>query len=672
MSSGKLLSALDAIDPAALDYTDWVKVGMALFHEGEDISVWEDWSARDGARYSEKVCERKWKSFGRSGGVTVTAGTVYELARGRFGWKHPAPAPAVKAYKWNDTIDVSPPAGNDKTPDYDREQMLRYIETLFQPDDFVGLGTNGAFRDAKGKWCPVDSSHSLTAKQLADDIRNCRDVEMAIGTCEKAAGAWIRFNPLDGKGCSDENVTAFRYALAESDEVPVSEQKRIYEESGIPIAALVFSGGKSLHAIVKIDAHDRAEYDQRVAKLYEELDRRGLKIDPQNKNPSRFSRLPGVRRGAVPQRLLGVNLGAASWDDWAAGGKFPPIRTLSELAADPPELKDELIAGIVRRTHKMIITSDSKAGKSMMLLELCVCLATGRPWLGFACQMSHPLYIDFEVDPGSTYKRLRDVCGALGLDTAGIANLGVWNLRGYARPLDDFADDLIAAVRRTNYDVIVYDPIYKIITGDENSASDMGKFCNLFDRINAETGCTSIYSHHHSKGGGGRYRNAIDRGSGSGVFGRDPDAIIDLSELAVPENARYAAGDGYATGWRAEARLREFPNPKPFSIWFDYPLHTRDISGTLDGCPLANSPGGNLKGAPNQNRAKTIDDETDAVIEELLSIPGCVPTLGDVCNRISNPQTGRPITEKALRNRINNSAGLSEKYEIDNSKIKLR
>ena len=30
---------------------------------------------------------------------------------------------------------------------------------------------------------------------------------------------------------------------------------------------------------------------------------------------------------------------------------------------------------------------------------------------------------------------------------------------------------------------VIIDPIYKVITGDENNASDMGAFCNQFAKI---------------------------------------------------------------------------------------------------------------------------------------------------------------------------------------------
>ena len=46
-----LIRALQAIDPAATNYEEWVQVGMALHREGFDVSVWDGWSAQDTARY---------------------------------------------------------------------------------------------------------------------------------------------------------------------------------------------------------------------------------------------------------------------------------------------------------------------------------------------------------------------------------------------------------------------------------------------------------------------------------------------------------------------------------------------------------------------------------------------------------------------------------------------
>ena len=133
----------------------------------------------------------------------------------------------------------------------------------------------------------------------------------------------------------------------------------------------------------------------------------------------------------------------------------------------------------------------------------------------------------------------------------------------------------------------------------------------------------------------------MDRASGSGVFARDPDALLDLTELELSESLRksqngkarikgiekalsefcggweaqvgqddrlspsqmqdFAAGkltfdqvtvmeryiaseleiQNHVTGWRIEGTLREFPSFDPINLWFEYPVHKSDDSGVL-------------------------------------------------------------------------------------------
>ena len=112
----------------------------------------------------------------------------------------------------------------------------------------------------------------------------------------------------------------------------------------------------------------------------------------------------------------------------------------------------------------------------------------------------------------------------------------------------------------------------------------MAKFCNQFDRVCHELGAAVIYCHHHSKGYQGQKRS-VDRASGSGVFARDPDAILDMTQLVVSDTlANYIDDEGAAhvrTAWRIEGTLREFAAFEPVNVWFDYPLHIEDVDGTL-------------------------------------------------------------------------------------------
>lgn len=644
-----LIELLDYIDPAALNYTEWVGIGMALKHEGYTADHWDKWSSRDPQRYHAGECAAKWQSFTGMTNAPVTGGTIVAMAK-QGGW---SPRREDRELDWNDSIgrepvivdrhwiegrEIASPQSWNPVRD-----LITYLDTLFESTDKVGYVTRATKGDG-GRISPSKGCWDRTAGQLIEQLSKCNgDIGSVLGDYSEDVGAWIRFNPLDGKGIRNENVTEFRYALVESDSVDIEKQNAILRELELPIACLVHSGNKSLHAIVRVDAADYPEYRKRVDYLYAVCKKNGLDIDTQNRNPSRLSRMPGVVRSGQKQFLIDTNLGKASWSEWvewieAVNDDLPDPEGLDAVWGDLPELAPCLIGGVLRQGHKMLLAGPSKAGKSYALIELCIAIAEGKPWLGFDCAKGRVMYVNLELDRASCLHRFRDVYTALGWQPENLGSIDIWNLRGRSVPMDQLAPKLIRRAARKNYIAIIIDPIYKVITGDENSADQMAKFCNQFDKVCTELGCAVIYCHHHSKGAQGGKRS-MDRASGSGVFARDPDALLDLIELEPQEsvytqtenNAVCALCMGYLdragqtdeasqddacsshamldicrrvlsaeehrrlenevrrlraavrarTAWRIEGTLREFPKFPPLNLWFDYPVHRVERDGLL-------------------------------------------------------------------------------------------
>ena len=459
-----VLSALKAIKVSELTRAEWIAVGMALKEEGYPCSVWDEWSRND-SRYRPKECERTWKSF-RGSGTPVKGGTIVQMARER-GW---TPFGEDGCLEWDDIIEYD---GSDGFPALTApaewnpvQELITYLETLFEPEDKVGYVSNEVWEDEDGKWKPKKGVFDRTAGELIAALqKHPNDIGATIGDWQPEAGAWIRFNPVDGTGVSNENVTRFRYALVESDTLPIAEQDAIYRKLELPVAALVHSGGKSLHAIVHVDAPDYAEYRKRVDFLYDFMDKNGVTIDKQNRNPSRLSRMPGVTRNGNRQYLAATNIGRKSWNDWmdfveGVTDELPDMEPLSAYAVDPPVLPEELIKGILRRGHKMLISGSSKAGKSFLLMELCIAIAEGKSWLGFPCKKGRVLYVNLEIDPASAVHRFLKIYEALGIRAKNMSSIVLWNLRGHAVPLDQLVPKLIRRVRDQRLDAIIIDPIY--------------------------------------------------------------------------------------------------------------------------------------------------------------------------------------------------------------------
>lgn len=649
MNDYNLTEILEYIDPSTCSYQEWINVGMALKHEGYTVSDWDMWSMKDVNRYHSGECAKKWATF-QGSSAPVTGGTIIQMAKengyhyenvsAELDWDSEIGSKdelVVVDRNWLERSEIHIPEQWNPT-----EQIITYLETLFEPDENVGYVTESWEHD--GKFLPSKGCYDRTAGQLIKELYQCKgDIGSVLGDYNSEVGAWIRFNPLDGKGVKNENVTEFRYALVESDTMDISAQKAIITELELPVAALVYSGKKSLHAIVKIDASTYEEYKKRVDYLYNVCNKNGLKLDIQNRNPSRLSRMPGVMRNDKKQYLLDTNIGKENWNEWrewieSVNDDLPDPESMADVWDNLPELAPPLIDGVLRQGHKMLIAGPSKAGKSYALIELCCAIAEGKKWLEWNCTQGKVMYVNLELDRASCLHRFKDVYTALGIAPDNLSNIDIWNLRGRSVPMDKLAPKLIRRASKKNYIAIIIDPIYKVITGDENSADQMAHFCNQFDKVCTELGCAVIYCHHHSKGAQGGKRS-MDRASGSGVFARDPDALIDLVELELNDDIlkqeknkavckvcegwlykydklyhasqddlcsetqmlalcrEHLENDAYEcviedvgkarktvesrSAWRIEGTLREFPKFSPVNLWFKYPVHNIDNIGVL-------------------------------------------------------------------------------------------
>ena len=729
-----LLEILNYIDPAGLEYQEWVNVGMALKQEGYTAADWDAWSQRDPHRYHKGECERKWSTF-RGNASPVTGGTLVQMAMDA-GW---VPERGHEL-DWDDTIQTdSDRVVVDKNWIEGQEvqeprhwdpagQLIRYLETLFEPGENVGYVVK-SWKNEKGKYVPQDrGSWDRTAGQLIEALSKCGgDIGSVIGDYDPEGGAWIRFNPLDGKGVRNENVSDFRYALVESDGMEIEKQNAILRELELPIAALVHSGRKSLHAIVRIDAADYAEYRKRVDYLYDVCQKNGIKVDTQNRNPSRLSRMPGVERSGRKQFLVDTNIGKESWNEWqewieSVNDDLPDPEGLESVWDHLPELSPCLIDGVLRQGHKMLLAGPSKAGKSFLQIELCIAIAEGRKWLSWRCTKGRVMYVNLELDRASCLHRFRDVYEALGWRPENLRNIDIWNLRGRSVPMDKLAPKLIRRAAKKDYIAIVIDPIYKVITGDENSADQMANFCNQFDKVCTELGCAVIYCHHHSKGSQGA-KKSMDRASGSGVFARDPDALLDLIELETTDalmkqeenkatcaacrmylDAHFKWQDDLSqddllnsnvmlnycenkldrwqfktlqaqveaarnrirnlSAWRIEGTLREFPKFDPVNLWFSYPIHKVDKVGSLkDIQPDAELPPWKKGTESNKKNAKDRKAERRRAVEAALegSNFGDNPSVDDVADYLG-------VSKRTARDRILEHGG----YEIENGIVRKK
>ena len=252
--------------------------------------------------------------------------------------------------------------------------------------------------------------------------------------------------------------------------------------------------------------------------------------------------------------------------------QLPPIDQAPNLLANqnltPPP---EIIAGLLHKSTKGVLASGSKAGKTWLLLDLAISVATGTPFLKWPTTKSRVLFVNLEIHRAFLKQRLQMAVDRKGLSN--IDNLDIWTLRGQSADVESLLESLIDQAEDGAYDLIILDPIYKLMIGrTENSSSGVGVLCHHIEQIMVKTGAAVVFAHHFTKGNQSG-KKAMDRMSGSGVFARDADTIITLTEHAKEEDC-----------YNVEMSLRNQPPQVSFVVEWKFPLmlERTDLQPDLD------------------------------------------------------------------------------------------
>jgi hypothetical protein len=240
-------------------------------------------------------------------------------------------------------------------------------------------------------------------------------------------------------------------------------------------------------------------------------------------------------------------------------------------ASDPSTLPPVLIEGILHKGCKMIISGSSKAGKTLSLMHLGLAAANGLSWMGHNInRQCKVVYLDFELVPRLAKERIKEVMNSPVNEYFQTKNFLYCGLRGQKRSLEDLALH-IQAIKDFEPDMVIVDPFYKLGGDyDENDAGSVSRVLDVMENFSERLGCAFVYAHHFSKGNKAE-TDHIDRASGSGVFARDPDAILTLT----PHEEEYHLV--------LEGSLRNFATPEKKVVEFSWPnfIHKPDLEPTL-------------------------------------------------------------------------------------------
>ncbi len=271
---------------------------------------------------------------------------------------------------------------------------------------------------------------------------------------------------------------------------------------------------------------------------------------------------------------IATALAEGHWDQMmvAQAPQLAPV-SLDDLLARYPDLRPPLIHGLLRRGETMNVISAPKIGKSWLVTDLALAVATGRPWLDtFACEAGDVLIIDNELHGETSANRIPKVAAArqIGLSEVG-QRIFVQNLRGHWQDIFSLGP-YFRSLEPGRFRVIILDAMYRFMPRemDENDNGTMANVYNAIDRYADLLGCCFVLIHHTSKGN--QSGKAItDVGAGAGSQSRATDTHLVL---------RPHEEDDVVV---LEAAVRSWPPVMPRCLRWAFPVWTPadDLDPTL-------------------------------------------------------------------------------------------
>lgn len=384
----------------------------------------------------------------------------------------------------------------------------RWLVAAFENSEAICI-VRGEVRDGQSR--PESSAKVF-------DLQNwLRKLDEVAGDVDRLlssdAGVFVCINPLRDmqKGRRANNVL-FRHVLVECDGGELVDQWALFVNSNLPITSVTYSGGKSLHALVRVDANNAAEYDERVALVFAWLDQhaKGVRVDTATTDAPRLSRLPGALRDRKSQDLLWLSMGAKdwlTWQIWQRDTELPqPISLVSMIKFDADNDPDCLIGHRwLCKGGSVLWVGESGVGKSVMTTQAAMAWASGSPIFGIRPKRPlKSLIIQAENSFGdlaeafqgilAAYPRRRqlDVCNMLKDNLLFVTN-DTWSG-------DSFIDGLARLAAIHQPDLIWIDPLLSYLGGDITCNRTVGKFLrNGLNPICETARCAIMVIHHTGK-----------------------------------------------------------------------------------------------------------------------------------------------------------------------------
>lgn len=246
----------------------------------------------------------------------------------------------------------------------------------------------------------------------------------------------------------------------------------------------------------------------------------------------------------------------------------PACKSIRQLLSDHPALRRPVIHGLLRQGETANLIAPPKIGKSWLVTDLALAIATGRPWLDtFDTEAGNVLLVDNELHPETSANRIPKVADARRIPLAEIADsVFVDNLRGRLKDIHSLGP-YFQQLQPGFFKLVVLDAFYRFMPrdSDENDNAGMAQVYNLIDCYAGMLGCSFVLIHHSTKGNQSG-KSVVDVGAGAGSQSRATDTHLIL---------RPHEQDDVVV---LDAVVRSWPPIEPRCLRWTFPVWTPDDS----------------------------------------------------------------------------------------------
>lgn len=204
-------------------------------------------------------------------------------------------------------------------------------------------------------------------------------------------------------------------------------------------------------------------------------------------------------------------------------------QSLADFLAWEPDYPDSILErGLMYAETKTIIYGQYKSMKSMLAQRFALAVARGEPWLGFNTPElgASVFYVQSEIPHRQLQSRMRKMVG-------GRANLQkeltVWTERSLKLDQPTGMAKLERKLERYRPQVLIIDPIYKVITGDMKEQAQVNVFLDNMDGLIDKHGVTIVLISHSRKAISDPEVWGSDDLLGSVFFSAWPDSIFKVT-----------------------------------------------------------------------------------------------------------------------------------------------